>query len=208
MNLTIAIPTMPGRESTLSRLLHCLEPQVRFINEHSLTRGIEVVVISGPGGLGNKINQAFALPPDEGHVVIVDDDDLVRDDFVRTVLDIYDGTMDYIGWDVLCTAHDRYWMTNHTRANRFGDWKSTDRGPSVKCAVRKAIGRQIVFGNSYEADKAWCRDLVRLIRTHDYIDAALYRYDWWEQYAWKSEGRDVGMWPFNPANFTFIEEQT
>lgn len=200
MNLTIAIPTMPGRESTLSRLLHCLEPQLPFC---------DVVVISGPGGLGNKINQAFALPGD-GWVAVVDDDDLVVSDFAETVAVELRSQhyLHYLGYDILCTAHGRYWMTNHTRANRCGDWTGVDRGPSIKGVVAKSIGSQIVFGNGYEADRRWTPELARRIRHHDYIERPLYHYDWWEAYAWKAEGRDVGQWPYNPANFTFIEEQT
>ena len=94
--LNVVIPTMAGRESSLSRLLHVLEPQTDLI---------DVTIMRGPSGLGDKINQAYRLFS-VGLVAIVDDDDLVSADFGARCSDgsmTASGLAEYIAFPILCT---------------------------------------------------------------------------------------------------------
>lgn len=205
--LSIVVPTMPGRESTLSRLLNVLEPQLW--GDHAA-----VYVICGPSGLGEKVERGYRVAGEPGNeanewVAIIDDDDMVSQDYVVTALSyLTDGTPDYLGYPVLCTREGRYWMTNQTWFTPDPNWSTYERGVSPKCLLRRSIGLQVPFMNDYTADMRWCLAATKLVQTYAYVDEgrALYHYDWWPHEYGAGEGRDVGTWDYDPARFTWLGE--
>lgn len=218
MILTICIATVPERESLLSRLLWTIERQMEG--------NVEVLIHSGSEGLGDKFNDMFSIAEGK-YVVTVDDDDLVTDDYLDTILNrLYsdyftdeESDVDFLGYKILCLADGRYWMTvDHNPANLGKDWVGIDRGLSNKCPNRTSIARQFIFGNDYSADATWCKEIERsgLIKKTAYIPTPMYVYDYSSQITLGTNSdselykrnirsqKNVGNYPFNPDRFTWI----
>lgn len=200
--LTICIPTIPGRESVLSRLLWTLQPQV--------WDEIEVLVSPGRRPMGDKLNEMFAEARGR-HVVAIDDDDFVASDYVDHLANW--GDVDFIGHNILWLENGKYAGTVKHRLGGDATWATLDRSVSPKCPVRAEIARRVRFGNEYHADRAWSAEVAEQCESGHYIAAPLYIYDHWSDHMvgtspddprYGRPQRDVGMWPFSPEAFTWL----
>lgn len=191
--ISVCIPTMPGRESTLSRLLHQLDG-------HRL----DVMVHTRVAPMGDKLNEMFAQAQGD-YVVCVDDDDLFFPSLIHGI--DWDAQPDFVGWKILVSINGR--VAGEVE-HRFGQdpqatWTDRYRGVSPKCLVCTDIARQVPFGNEYTADREWSREVQSLCRTAAFVDELVYHYDHWESAMLgtnpgdkpHAQQRDVGKWSYS-----------
>lgn len=195
--LSVVIPTIPGRESLLGRLLWTIQ-------EQPASAGTNVLVIGGAGPLGDKVNLGAALAP-TSHMVVVDDDDLLAGCYFELVLAALDQDPDFIGYWITQQCDGR-WFGQATTRGDIGTWGGTQRGPCPKGVTRTDIVRQVPMRNHYTADRDWMRHVAPLIRSSTFIDRHLYLYDYWPSISAYHGGatRDVGEWPHDESRVARI----
>jgi hypothetical protein len=181
--LTACIPTVPGREHLLSRLLFTLTRQ----------SFIEVLVAPGEGLMGDKVNTMFAAAKSK-YVAVIDDDDTLAANYITALIPFLRYGPDFVGHDIVWTEDGEFRaVVSHCLE---GDplWRTFDRGVSPKCPVRTEIARRHTFGNDYTADRPWSLAVHCECKTGGYVPAPLYHYD-----HWTAERPDVGVWPYDES---------
>ena len=219
MILSVLIPTISSRASTLSRSLWYLENQWnnKLGDNSSL---YEVIVHRGDTvGLGDKINRMIAEARGD-YVVMVDDDDHLVPYYMPTVLPrLYQSSkrLDFLGYRILALQNGKYWLSiAHDAKNPFGN-PTLNRGVCNKMPIRRSIAAKVPFGNDYTDDWPWSGAVHALVETSEFIDDHLYVYDWWpdsmafRDYStvWQpheefSPQRDIGEWPFDPERVRWL----
>jgi hypothetical protein len=195
VSFTIVIPTIPGRESLLSRCLHSITAQ---------PGDCQILVIGGDGLLGDKVNRAAQLVETE-HMTIVDDDDWLADSYVESIEAALETDPDYVGLKVLCTIDGKFMQVNATRGDH-DQWTPYWKGPVPKGVTRTQIWRDTPMGNHYTADRDWMAAAAGKVKTSVFIDRELYFYDYWPNGSSFAPGgnvtRDVGTWPYDRNRVT------
>lgn len=184
MTLTFVVPTIPGRESLLSRCLWSLTSQQAT-----------VLVVDGTARLGDKVVWA-ASTVETDYMTVVDDDDYVTPDYLAHV-GPHLGKVDYVGFRFLELMDGAYYGESSSFAD-YEAWGSRSRGPVPKGVTRTGLFRQVRFGNDYRADRRWSAQMREHIRSHAFVDRPLYVHDWWPTQSAFSQSpvpRDVGTWP-------------
>ena len=194
--LTVVVPTIPGRESLLSRCLFSLVGQA--------PGSVEILVVDGDGRLGDKANHAARVCAGE-YMTVVDDDDWVSADYMAAVLpELEDFQPDYVGLKVLELDAGRFSTITATSAEwpRWG--RDGRRGPVPKGITRTSIWRQCPFGNEWKADRLWRAEVSARVESWRFVDRCLYVYDAWpDASAFIGQGtRDVGVWPYDESTVT------
>lgn len=196
--LTVCIPTIPGRESVLSRLLWTLAPQ-----------NVNVIVAGGSGPMGDKLNACFQAAI-TSHVVAVDDDDLITPDYADWLPPT---DVDFVGYRIVWLEDGRYMGSVAHRGDGDPGWSGMDRGVSPKCPVATDLARSVAFGNDYTADRDWSAKVQAGVSSHLFIDRHMYFYDHWDRHmagTAREHGltgrpqRDVGVWPYDRDRFTWL----
>lgn len=216
MILSVLIPTISSRASTLSRSLWYLQHQ-------TLDAEFEVIVHQGDTvGLGDKINRMIADARGD-YIVMVDDDDHLVPHYMAAVLPKLiqlvepDDRPDFLGYKILALRDGQYWLSiAHDAKNPFGN-PTLNRGVCNKMPIRREIAAKVPFGNDYTDDWPWSGAVHALIRTSDFVDDHLYVYDWWPDSmafrdytsVWQphekfSDQRDIGEWPFDPERVRWL----
>lgn len=188
--LTIAVPTIPGRESLLSRCLWSITEQ--------MTDEVQCLVIPGPGLLGDKVNLAAQQAQGE-YMTVVDDDDYLDGAYVASVLPLLREGFDYVGLRILQWIDDRF----HGITETAGDVERMNRqtnhhGPSPKGITKRSLWLSEPMRNDYFADRWWMQAMARKITTHAFVPRALYIYDHHSTPNGWGASRDVGQWPYAP----------
>jgi hypothetical protein len=198
MSITVCIPTIPSRRSTLSRALWHLRGQ-----------DCDVLVADGMAPMGDKLNEMFAKATTT-HVVCLDDDDYLGPE---RIIDQGFVMADFVGYRILWLENGRFAGSVAHRGDGDTTWRTFDRGVSPKCLVRTEIARAHEFGNHYTADREWSEAVQADIETHTFIDQHLYVYDHWDAHmvgttpdAGRIDApqRDVGVWPFDEGAVTWL----
>lgn len=188
--LCITVPTIPGRESLLSRCLWSITEQWQ--------PGVQVLIVPGPGQLGNKVNAAANYTSAE-YMTVVDDDDYLDGAYLSSVLPLLPGP-DFVGLKVLQWIDQQFYGTGSTRGDLSTFGNGPEKGPTPKGVTRTELWRKVPMGNSYKADRTWCATVAPFIKSHAFVDRCLYVYD--HQPATSAfigaQHRDVGTWPYNP----------
>jgi hypothetical protein len=195
--LTVAVPTIPGRESLLSRCLWSITTQA--------PGSVETLVIPGDGKLGDKANRA-AQEATGRHMVLVDDDDYLSADYFAHVLPALEADPDFVGYWVLQIINGRYYGRASTQGD-LGTFGAVKHGPTPKGVTRTPIWRDTPMGNHYTADRDWCGAVFHKIASHSFIDRVLYVYDHHERrsaFIGREGGGDVGEWPYDPERVRFL----
>lgn len=201
--LSILIPTVTPRRSLLSRLLWSITSQA----------GDYEIVIHGNDtmSMGDKLNRMFTVARGD-YVVCVDDDDMLADSYMEQVLPRL-GEVDFLGYRILVLHDGAFWMEVEHRGDITG-WGETVRGVGPKCPIRRELALRVRFGNAYNDDQTWSRQIGELVGTVDFVDRPLYIYDWWETRMlgtdplhhpgrWQTQ-RDVGVWPYRAVPITWL----
>lgn len=171
MILSVIVPTVPGREDALSRCLF-------YLGSHPAA---EVVVVDGPGKMGDKICEGLGRASGDW-AVVVDDDDTVRGDFIDTIVRETWADPDAIGYRMLITVDHRFGrVVNMRHSGHLPPWHELD--PALdwsllpKCVWRTEYGLQLGFGNHYTADQDFALGLAELVEAAAFIPQVLYHYD-------------------------------
>lgn len=194
--LTVVVPTIPGRESLLSRCLWSLTSQ---------PDPVSILVIEGAAGLGAKLTVAWWEEVDTPYVAAVDDDDYVTPDYTAQVLPLLDN-VDYVGFQFLELTDG--WFNNISASKGdYPAWGARTRGPSPKCPTRVGLARKVKFGDDYKADRRWSAGVHELVESCDFIPSCLYVHDWWGGTSsfHNGEHRMVGEWPYDESKVRRIK---
>lgn len=206
--LTVIVPTMPGRENHLSRCLWHLDRALERTSQ------CEVLVVGGPGLMGDKVVRGYAEA--SGRLVcVMDDDDWVSADWFDEIAFAAAPGVAAVGYQIVHLLHGRY---NAVHTSRVGGelppWSGTDRCLGPKNPVATELCRQVGFENQYTADREWCRQIAELLTSVRcaYVDRPLYFYDDHPRLKAvrnRPAGRpvggfgglrpDVGVWPFDES---------
>lgn len=213
MKLSILIPTIPERESMLSRLLWCIENQ--------LNDEVEILIYKDNGEIpyGQKVSKMISISKGE-YIVIIDDDDLIADDYIETILKNIELNPDFIGYNLLYTNNGKFqFIIEHNYNNKSWYGQNLEhRGFSPKCVIKKDIFSKFIFGDNYNSDQIISKEIDNsdLIKNSIFINRCMYFYDYWSDYALGASNkdnsfinhvhiqRDVGIYPFNKEKFIWI----
>ena len=204
--ITLAVCSIPTRESLLSRLLFSLNNQVEQYPDQ-----IRVVIADGWGLQSDKFNSIVADAP-KGFIALIDDDDYLAPNYVEQVVKVVYGLdqmryllggLDYVGYKILMTYDGKFHeITKETEANHKYYY-------SIKCLFNTDIMKQLKLGPKSSDDVILAHKAGAMSRGNYFIDDVLYHYDFWVnnsvyRNAVDTKQRDVGTYPFNRNNFTWI----
>jgi hypothetical protein len=195
-SLTVVVPTIPGRESLLSRCLWSITTQAPDT--------VEIIVIGGPGQLGDKANQGAELASGS-HMVLVDDDDYLAADFMAAVLP--ELSVDFVGYRILQLFDGRFGGTSTTDARNGQTFEPGIHGPTPKGVTAVDIWRACPMANHYRGDRWWCSQAALQVQSSVFIDRPLYVYDHFARssaFIGTNEQRDVGAWPYEAERVRFV----
>jgi hypothetical protein len=181
MTWTICIATLGQRREHLRRLLDVLMPQV------DAAEGVNVLTYFDNGETDLAVKrQALLDAVTSDYVCFVDDDDLVSDDYVTSILAAMTSGPDYVGFEVGVWKNGRrYGLSDHSL--RHGAWSRdgdvylrdiTHLNP-MRTTIAKT-GDFTLTGRGGAEDRAWV-DQIRaggLLQTEVVIDRVLYHYLW------------------------------
>ena len=93
--LSILIPTVVGREHLLERLRSVLNPQ--------LTEDVEVIEQKDNKeiSIGKKRQELLEKATGE-YVVFIDDDDMISEDYVKSIIKALESEPDCVGFEIKC----------------------------------------------------------------------------------------------------------
>lgn len=197
------IPTLGRRKLKLESLLGDLLPQVDQAGGEVV---VEALWNNGERPIG-QVRQDMMEHATGDYVSFVDDDDGVPAYFVRRVLPLLDGTVDYIGW------RQRLWRGNQEMQRvihslRYPGWIDEEHGFYRDLThfnpMRRDLASSASFRGNSEAwseDYDWARRLRGKVVTEHYIDAVMYlqRFDYMDNTGPVRRPAD------NPSDYTRLE---
>lgn len=208
---TILVPTLGQRRDLFQRLLDRLLPQV------DAARGAVKVVAYWNNGERTlpDIRQTLVETCGTEYLCFVDDDDLVSEDYVASILAALESRPDYVGFRVQCyTDGQRQGVASHSlRHGRWFEDYSQDPGlfrdishlnPIRASAAKQADFRLVSPGRA--EDRRWAFQLRKkmLLQTEVMVERVLYHYLWSQSIsAWQKPAdsiRDAGVEPARPAS--------
>jgi glycosyltransferase involved in cell wall biosynthesis len=177
--LSILICSLECRARLLARLLAILEPQVKDRGD------VEVIVRVDDGAvpIGAKRNALLDEAVGE-YVAWIDDDDLVSDDYVASLLDALGSRPDCVGFRVrrFTDGKPHYDSIHSLRYTKY-DVGVEDgqrvyyRSPNHLCPIRRDLALQARFPEWDRGEDATYAVRVRpLLKTEVFIDRHLYSY--------------------------------
>lgn len=212
---SICIPTVVTRGELFQRLVDRLAPQVEKANGQ-----VEVVVFYN--NFERQIGLLRKLLVDDArgeYLNFIDDDDLVVEDYVETILPLLDG-VDYIGFNVEFWSNDTKieLPTTHTIKNKgwYEDGTGFYRRGVHTNPVRTELARKYAGyeGSDYTKNKPedilYHDNISPHLKTEHYIPRDMHIYLQTSDHAWgKFQGVD-GDWkrPVLPKFFRFHKEST
>jgi glycosyltransferase involved in cell wall biosynthesis len=170
--LSVLIPTVPWREEKLQRLLRRLDPQV--------TRNdVELLVLrdNRSMSIGEKRNKLRTIARGR-YLAFVDDDDMVADDYVATILAQVFAGFDVINFFVNVKGHGpskvcRYGLTLQ-HANLETEYH---RKPNHLMVWKRELATSVPFvDTSFGEDTLWAEAMGKLAKTEQTIPRVLYTY--------------------------------
>jgi|LakMenEpi03Aug12_release.lakeMendotaPanAssembly.Ray.scaffolds.fasta_scaffold24843_5 GT2 family glycosyltransferase len=175
MKLSILIPTVVGREHLLERLRSVLNPQ--------LTEDVEVIEQKDNKeiSIGRKRQTLLEKAAGE-YVVFIDDDDMISEDYVESILKALESNPDSVGFEIEC--HGTTGKTA-SASNKWSTWKDNHGGfdyvrtPYHKTPIKRNIAviigyRDMRYGEDYDYSKRLKE--AGFIKTEVYINKVLYYY--------------------------------
>jgi glycosyltransferase involved in cell wall biosynthesis len=173
--LSILIPTMPERQNDfLDRIVSILEPQIEG-------KPVELLILSDnrTRSIGSKRNVMIDIAQGE-YICFVDDDDVVSDDYVDSILDKITENSDVIVFNGIITMDER-----NPKLIRFG--KEFNKGEIDNVYFRRPnhlmVHKKSNISERYKdlkhgEDSDWAERQLKHIKTESKIDKVLYHYDY------------------------------
>jgi predicted O-methyltransferase YrrM len=183
---TILIPTLGERARSFDALMQCLMPQV-----DAYTGRVKVLAWWNNGAPGlPEIRQCMVEAVTTDYLSFIDDDDMVPEDFVSSIMTALESRPDYVGFQV------RYYSGGRDHGSvyhslQFGEWREEHnpyrllrdishvnpmRSDAAKAADFTVVGRGVL------EDRPWV-DQVRnsgMLKTEVYLERDMYEY-WWDR---------------------------
>lgn len=170
--LSVLIPTVPWREKKLRDLLNLLDPQVE-------RRDVELLVLRDNRSMtiGDKRNRLRVAARGQ-YLAFIDDDDMVSDDYVATILANVTAGSDVINFSVRVEGHGppklcRYGLTLQ-HANLESEYH---RKPNHLMVWKREIATSVNFIDaSFGEDTIWAEEMARRAKSEQTIARVLYTY--------------------------------
>lgn len=171
----ILILTQPSREQYLARLMSILLPQVQ---KHPDVR-VTIRMYDEQLALGDN-RQQMRVAASGDYINFIDDDDIVPDDYVDTILPLLDG-IDYVGFRLQCFIDgEPHSKTFHSL--KYPEWNSDQDGAYRDISHVNPILRTKALSATMEGgfgeDHRWADALreKKVLKTEHYIDRIMYLY--------------------------------
>ena len=176
-SLMILICTLPERAEKLRRLTHTLDKQISkhdsvFYKIHDAGRLMTT---------GAKRNQLIEQSESD-YFSFIDDDDLVSDLYVNSIMNAIDTVPDVVTFNGYMTTNG---VNRRAFTIRLGSKYEERNGhyyrfPNHLCAFKRDKVRHIKFPNQHlQEDFIWAKEIhdKRLLKTEVHVDSDLYWYD-------------------------------
>lgn len=170
--LSILVPTVPGRESKLSRLLALLDPQIAG-------RAVELLVLRDSRGItiGEKRTKMIAIARGM-YVAFIDDDDVVAPDYVDAILSGLESQPDVLNFTVRVEGHGAPKPCRYGLMLAHADHpESYERKPNHLMVWRRELALDVAFPPvAIGEDTAWAETMALRAKTEVTIERELYTY--------------------------------
>lgn len=216
---TILIPTLGERGRSFTALIDRLMPQVdAFVGR------VKVLAFWNNGQPGlPEIRQRLMEAVDTDYLSFIDDDDMVPEDFVSSVMAALESRPDYVGFKVryLADGRDRGEVDHSLR---HGTW-AEERNPyrlirdishinPMRSEVAKAADFRVVERGQVE-DRPWVAQVrdAGSLRTEVYLDRVMYEYRWDRRGSrWKTPDRirqagPLARVPVSSPYFEYLDQR-
>lgn len=167
---------MPGRKSSLFRLLQCLEPQLKRHPQASY------LLDGGEGSIGIK-RQRMIEKSTAHYIAFVDDDDMVSEDYLDRIMPCLEAKPDCVGITMHVTIDGRDWhpspiFRHSLRFRENFQWHGQDRTPHHLCPLRRTIALKSRFPDMmWGEDYNFALGLLEHLKTEEWSgDQPLYFY--------------------------------
>jgi len=176
--LSILICHTDGREEHLIELMKVLQPQV--------TDDVEVLIEKDGGiknggmPIGEKRNLLLDRATGE-YIAYIDDDDLISDDYVKSILGAIIDKPDCVGIEGVLHASNAQMSFKHSL--QFAGWYQSEnvyyRTPNHLNPIKSELARMVGFdaSSSHGEDAAYSKEIRQFLRTEMYIDHPIYYYN-------------------------------
>jgi glycosyltransferase involved in cell wall biosynthesis len=178
MLFQILVPTMPGREHMLRRLVDVLDPQLRRHSE------VGFFTDDGVGSIGAK-RQRMIEAATADYIAFVDDDDMVAPDYVSRIMPCLASGPDCVGITMHVTMDGRDWhpspIFKHSLQFRENwQWSGNDRTPHHLCPLRRELAVRCRFPDlMWGEDYNFAQNLLQYLKTEEWSgDRPIYFYDY------------------------------
>lgn len=182
MQLSILIPSIPSRLPKLSNLFAKLEKQISDGN----LRDIELLSFldNKQRSIGYKRDALVQIAKGK-YLTFIDDDDMIYDDYLKTILDGTKANTDLIEYkqDVSINGGNIFQVSfsieneNQEARQENGKWVDIIRKPFHTSVWRTSIAQSERFADaSYGEDWDWCKRLIPKVKSEFWIDKVLCRY--------------------------------
>lgn len=174
MRLELLCLTMLSRGEFLRRLILCLAPQMAGRSDVFL----RIKNCDPSLTLGENRDQMLKSATGD-YVAFVDDDDLVSDDYISSIMPLLDG-VDQIGFELQCYIDGKPLdkVTHHTL--RAGGWYEDEKGYWRDISHVNPMRRELVLLEPFEGghgeDQRWADRLRGKVKTEHHIPRVLYHY--------------------------------
>jgi hypothetical protein len=176
--LSILICSMTKRADLLKRLRDVLDPQ--------LTDDVEVLVEVDDGqiSIGDKRNLLQEKATGD-YIAFVDDDDLVRTTYVKSILTAIQSGPDCVGIEGVITINGQPKGRLFIHSLRYQSWFEKDgiyyRNPNHLSPVKRELALKVKFpSKSHGEDHDYSRALLPFLQTEVYVSGPIYHYDYRE----------------------------
>jgi glycosyltransferase involved in cell wall biosynthesis len=173
IKLSILIRTIPQRASLLKEILGLLEKQK--------TPEVEILVDDTyPQMMGTKCNNMVKAATGE-YVAFIDDDDLVPDNYVQSLLNAMETKPDVISFEGMCVdaktgeAQYRYIQRLHANKWRFEPDGHLEQDVTGIAAIRREVALQAPYPDvMYYEDRGFAENLKLVAKTEVHLPNILY----------------------------------
>jgi glycosyltransferase involved in cell wall biosynthesis len=176
MKLSILIPTLSSRSKMLNDLTFVLQKQA--------THEVQVIIHTDDNlSIGAKRNSLLESAQGD-YVCFVDDDDMVSDDYISTLLTCIESNPDCVSLrGIMTTNGSNPEIFEHSL--KYKSWKTTnskikyERYPNHLNCIKSSIAKKFKFPETnHGEDYDWSKKLHEsgLLKTEYYTDKILYYY--------------------------------
>ena len=170
---SILIPTVPWRSKKLKKLLKQLDPQV------SRAKHVELLVLRDNRimSIGEKRNKLRSLAHGQ-YVAFVDDDDMVTDDYVASIVSEIPAGADVINFSVRVEGHGPPKLCRYGLTLQHADLSSEyQRKPNHIMAWKRELAVSVSFPDlRHGEDTLWAEEIAKRAASERTISRVLYTY--------------------------------